>query len=34
VRVLEVRIDPDRAHRAGQSVNYASLMELRVRGAN
>ena len=30
VKVLEVRIDPDRAHDPRASVNYASLMALRV----
>ncbi len=30
VRVLELRIDPDRAHDPRMSVNYASLMALRV----
>ncbi len=30
VRVLELRIDPDRSHEAAKSVNYASLMALRV----
>ncbi len=30
VRVLELRIDPDRVHDAGRSVNYATLVALRV----
>lgn len=30
VRVMELRIDPDRMHASGASVNYASLMALRV----
>ena len=30
VRVMELRIDPDRAHDPKASVNYASLMALRV----
>ena len=30
VKVLELRIDPDRAHDPRTSVNYASLMALRV----
>ncbi len=30
VRVMELRIDPDRAHDAAKSVNYASVMAWRV----
>lgn len=30
VRVLELRIDPDRSHDAGHSQNYASLMSLKL----
>jgi hypothetical protein len=30
VRVLDLRLDPDRAHHASDSINYASLVALRI----